>query len=238
MTLLRSFPHRWLDPIAPLERDPQHRYRLGNHVFQTSVTGVLSSQKGRYARKQIEATRGDWERRGVTVHRALELAATVPGWHPDDWPACWPWIDWIWPMLSHPLWGEAVLCASEMGLYSLDLNIAGTFDGAYLAPRAGGGWHRILFDLKTQGRPDAGCYDTRPQLGGYLTLAREHGITFDGAAAIWARPGRARVTTYGVDECTEAWEAALAAYRGTEAQVERARAAGVLCASGENPFAL
>jgi hypothetical protein len=236
--MLSSLPHRWLDPLPGLERDHQHRYRLGGHVFPVSVTGVLASSKSTYAMERIEATRADWEPRGNTCHRALELAATTPHWHPDDWPACWPWIDWIWPMLTHPLWGEAVLCASEMGLYSLDLNIAGTFDGAYLVPRAGGGWHRILFDLKTQGRADASCYDTRPQLGGYLTLAAEHGIRFDGAATLWARPGRARVTTYGVDECIEAWGAALASYRAVEAQVARARAAGVLCASGENPFAL
>ncbi len=237
MTLLRSAPHRWLDSVASLERDPQHRYRLGGHVFATSVTGVLSGSKGRYAKQQIEATRGDWERRGVTCHRALELAATEPGWHPDHWPECWRWMDWIWPMLTHPIWEEAILCASEMGLYSLSLDIAGTFDGAFLVPGPNG-WRRILFDLKTQGRPDASCYDTRPQLGGYLTLAAEHGLTFDGAATIWARPGRTKVTTHEVGECLEAWAVAMEAYRGIGAKVERARAAGVVCDSGEDPFAL
>lgn len=236
--MLLSLPHRWLDPLPGLERDPQHRYRLDDHVFPVSVTGVLASQKSPLAMERIEATRADWEPRGNTVHRALELAATIPGWHPDDWPACWRWIDWIWPLLSHPLWQDVKLCASEMGLYSLELDIAGTFDGAYLVPRAGGGWDRILFDLKTQARGDASAYDTRAQLGGYITLAAEHGIRFDGAATLWARPGRARVAVYEAAECKEAWDAALAAYRATEGRVARARAAGVLCEPGQDPFSL
>jgi hypothetical protein len=236
--MLESLPHRWLEPLEGLERDPSHRYRLGGHVFPVSVTGVLAAQKSAIALERIEATRADWEPRGVTTHRALELAATVPGWHPDDWPACWPWIDWIWPLLTHPLWQGVKLCASEMGLYSLELDVAGTFDGAYLVPKPGGGWDRILFDLKTQGRADSGAYCTRAQLGGYITLAAEHGIHFDGAATLWARPGRARVTVYGAAECREAWQAALASYRAVEGRVARARAAGVLCASGVDPFSL
>lgn len=174
--------------------------------------------------ERIEATRADWEPRGNTVHRALELAATVPDWHPDDWPECWPWIDWIWPLLTHPLWNDARLIASEMGLYSLDLNIAGTFDGAYMI-KTTRGWRRILFDLKTQARADAGAYDTRPQLGGYLRMALEHGVTFDGAATLWARPGKTALKTFAASECLDAWDAALGAYRG-------------LCQSGEKPLLL
>jgi len=235
--MLRSAPHRWLDPLDGLTRDPSHRYRLGAHVFPASVTGVLCIQKAPIAMQRIEATRADWEPRGVTVHRALELAATVPGWCPDDWPACWRWSEWIEPLLAHPLWREVWICASEMGLYSLDLNLAGTFDGAFLAPGPGGRWRRILFDLKTQGRHDASAYDTRPQLGGYLTLAAEHGITFDGAATIWSRPGRTQVASHGVDECLTAWNDALAAYRAVERRQERARAAG-FCDFAGDPFAL
>ena len=164
--------------------------------------------------ERIEATRHDWEPRGNTTHRALELAATTPDWHPDDWPTCWPFIEWVWPLLTHPLWHGARLIASEMGVYSLELDIAGTFDGAFLLPDGRGGWRRILFDLKTQGRADAGAYDTRPQLGGYLMLCAEHGITFDGAATLWARPGKTVLKTYGINECLDGWTGALAAYRG------------------------
>jgi hypothetical protein len=46
------------------------------------------------------------------------------------------------------------------------------------------------------------------------------------------------VTTHEVGECLEAWEAAMESYRGIGAKVERARAAGIVCDSGEDPFAL
>ena len=211
--MLRTLPHRWLDPLPGLERDETHRYRLGDHTFPVSVTGVLAASKSAQAMERIEATRHEWEARGNNTHRALELAATVPGWHPDDWPTCWPFIEWVWPLLTHPLWDQAHLVASEMGLYSLSQDIAGTFDGAYVVRSPSGQWRRILFDLKTQARRDAGTYDTRAQLGGYLSMALEHGITFDGAATLWARPGKTVLKTFGVDECLDAWAAALGAYR-------------------------
>jgi hypothetical protein len=123
--------------------------------------------------------------------------------------------------------------ASEMGLYSMELNVAGTFDGAF---RTSDG-RRILFDLKTQANEKAGAYDTKPQLGGYLTLAAEHGLTFDGAATLWARPGRTRVALHGASECVEAWKGALADYRALGARQERARSAG-LCDFAGDPFSL
>jgi hypothetical protein len=233
-----AMPHHWIPSVEGLTRDADHRYRLGDHVFAASVTGVLSPGKGAEAKRRIEATRNQWELRGNTVHRALELAATEDDWHPDHWPACWPFIDWVWPLLTHSIWEEARLCASEMGLYSMALDVAGTFDGAFLTPKPGGGWSRVLFDLKTQGSPTSSCYDTRPQLGGYLTLAAEHGLTFDGAATLWARPGRMQVRTYDVGECLEAWEAALVNYRQVQARQERARAAGVTVCASVDPFAL
>ncbi len=230
---LRSTSTDWIHPLLGLERDPSHRYRLGGHVFPVSVTGVLAHQKGKYAMERIEATRADWEPRGTTTHKALELAATAPGWHPDHWPPGWPWSDWIWPLLHHPLWSEVEVIASEMGVYSMELNVAGTFDGAF---RTSDG-RRILFDLKTQGNEKAGAYDTKPQLGGYLTLAAAHGLHFDGAATVWCRPGRTRVALHGASECLEAWKAALADYRGLEARQERARAAG-FCDFAGDPFSL
>lgn len=236
--MLRTFPDRWIPSLKGLERDHNHCYRLGEHTFAVSVTGVLATQKSAMAMERIEATRADWEPRGNTVHRALELAATEDGWHPDHWPACWPFIDWVWPLLTHSIWEEARLCASEMGLYSLSLDVAGTFDGAFLMPRPGGGWRRILFDLKTQGNADSSAYDTRPQLGGYLSLAAEHGITFDGAATLWARPGRTQVKVHEVDECLEAWGKALQAYREVQGKQERARAAGVHVSASVDPFGL
>ncbi|MEB3320141.1 MAG: hypothetical protein VKI63_04290 [Cyanobium sp.] len=236
--MLPTLPHHWIAPLEGLERDHQHRYRLGDHTFRTSITGVLASQKGAYARQRIEDTREQWEDRGNTCHRALELAATCPGWHPDDWPHCWRWIDWIEPLLAHELWSQGALIASEMGVYSLALDLAGTFDGAIAFPSPGGGWRQILFDLKSQGNAKASTYDTRPQLGGYITLAAEHGLHFDGAATIWARPGRCTVKLHERDECLTAWAAAWSSYQQLSAQVARAQAAGVRCDPRFDPFSL
>lgn len=237
--MLKRLPHRWLPSLDGLERDEHHRYRLGDHSFPVSVTGVLASQKSAYARKLIDATRDDWGPRGTITHRALELAATVDRWSPDHWPACWPYIDWVWPLLTHRLWDGVFLCASERGTYSLRHNVAGTYDGGFLAPRSTPGWNRILFDLKTQGSAKSSPYDVRPQLGGYLALEAERGITYDGACAIWARPGKTRVSpVYDVAECLEAWDKALTAYRAVEDRVARARAAGVACDPRFDPFSL
>jgi hypothetical protein len=231
--------HLWIPSVDGLTRDADHRYRLGSHQFPVSVTGVLQVTKSAYAMARIEETRETWEPRGNACHKALELAATSTDWHPDHWPGCWPWIDWCWPLLTHAIWDEARLCASEMGLYSLTLDIAGTFDGAFLMPRPGGGWRRILFDLKTQGGSGSSCYDTRPQLGGYLTLAAEHGIQFDGAVTLWARPGRCRLSrVFTVDECISEWRGALAAYDKAKANQVRALAAGVAVSGSIDPFAL
>ncbi len=213
--MLRRHPTDWLPRLPGLCRDAEHRYHLSpndpqlSHTFPVSVTGVLVAGKSTYAMKAIEATREQWEPRGNTVHRALELACTEPAFHPDHWGPCWRWIDWVWPLLTHPLWDGVEIIASEMGLYAIDGSVAGTFDGAYQLP----GGERILFDLKTQARADAGAYDTRAQLGGYLWMAAQHGITFDGAATFWARPGKTTPQCFGVDECLEGWAAAWGAYR-------------------------
>ena len=240
MVMLPTSPHRWLDPLPGLSRDAEHRYWLGTHRFPVSVTGVLATQKSAFAMERIQASKDIWEPRGNTCHRALELAATDTAFHPDYWPPAWPYIDWIEPLLSHPLWDGVQICASEMGLYSLPLDLAGTFDGAFLTRSSPAlPWRRILFDLKTQQRPDAGTYDTRPQLGGYLTMALDHGIAFDGAATLWCRPGRTRIAPYGVPECLDGWKAAWDSYQALQARRDRAAALGLaLSASAADPFSL
>ena len=237
--MLRTHPTLWLPPLEGITRDEHHRYRLGAHQFPVSVTGVLQATKSAYAMARIEETRADWEPRGNTCHKALELAASSPDWHPDHWPACWPWIDWIWPMLTHPLWDDALLIASERPLYSLTRNIAGTTDGALLVPKPGRGWWRYLFDLKSQGTAAASPYDTRAQLGGYLEMELEHGNAYDGAFTLWARPGRCRLSRVcTVEECLVEWRGALAAYGKVQANQERARAAGVIVSGSVDPFRL
>ena len=237
--MLRTLPHLWLDSLPGLSRDEAHRYHLGAHTFPVSVTGVLATQKSAIAMERIEATRADWAPRGNTCHLALELAATSPGFHPDHWPQGWPYSDWIHPLLHHPIWDSVFLCASEMGLYSTELNLAGTFDGAWLSKSSPAlPWRRTLFDLKSQGRADASAYDTRPQLGGYLTMARKHGIDFDDAATIWCRPGRTKIAPYGLSECLEGWQEAWEVYQAQSAFKARLEAAGVLIPAGADPFGL
>ena len=142
-------------------------------------------------------------------------------------------------MLTHPLWDDALLIASERPLYSLTRNIAGTTDGALLVPKPGRGWWRYLFDLKSQGTAAASPYDTRAQLGGYLEMELEHGNAYDGAFTLWARPGRCRLSRVcTVEECLVEWRGALAAYGKVQANQERARAAGVIVSGSVDPFRL
>jgi hypothetical protein len=208
-------PPDWIHPIPGLRRDANHRYWLRDHLFPISTTGVLAHGKSAYAMERIEATRNDWEARGTLTHRALELHITQPGWRPDhDRETFGPWFEWIAPLLAHPIWSQVTPIASEMQLCSLDLNLAGTFDGAFVTSDG----RRILFDLKTQKRSDAGAYCTRAQLGCYLTMAAEQGLHFDGAATIWARPGRTKLQALSTDECLEAWWLAWGAYEAAHRQ--------------------
>lgn len=217
-------PSRWLQPPQGIERDDEHRYWLGDFAFPISVTGILASAKTPIALDRIEATRCQWEPRGTIVHLALELAVTVPGWSIDLYPPCWDYLDWVEPLLNHAIWRDVQVIASEFPLYALDhhggLSIAGTFDLAWEVPGTTsplhGGPCRTLVDLKTQANAKAGAYDTRPQLGGYLTLAAHHGLIFDSAATLWARPGRCKLATHSVGECLDAWNQAVAHYRSAD----------------------
>lgn len=209
----------WLQPIPGLRlRHSDHTYWLGTHLFPISTTGVLASSKSAHAMERINATRHEWAPRGTTIHKALELhlwgqhhpngdmAAAAAALASDEFE---PYREWIDPLLAHPLWNDVQVIATEMALCSRILNIAGTFDGAFLVPTTG---QRTLFDLKTQKRSDAGPYCTKAQLGCYLTMAAEHGITFDRALTVWSRPGKVRLQPHGAQECIEAWEGAWEAY--------------------------
>lgn len=182
-----------------------HSYWLGEHRFAASVTEVLRASKGAAAIAAIEATRDQWAPRGVAVHAALEAHLKFDpwrGWHPDLHPPCWPYLEWVVPLITHPLWREVAPIASEQRVGCRELDIAGTFDGAWVDAKG----RRILFDLKTQGNPESGPYDTRAQLGGYLVLAERCGIPyFHAAATIWARPGKVRLQMHETADCICAW---------------------------------
>ena len=208
----------WLEPIPNLHlRHSDHTYWLGDHLFHKSTTGVLSFSKGRVALAQIEATRSEWAPRGTAIHKALEVGL-LGRFHPDGdrgaseallaAPEFDPYREWIDPLLSHHLWDAVQVCASEMALCDLDRNIAGTFDGAYETPTG----TRVLFDLKTQKRPDASPYCTKAQLGCYIGMAEASGLHFDRAVTIWSKPGRVMVQRHPRDECLDAWEKAWDAY--------------------------
>lgn len=191
-------------------RSSDHRYSLEGHTFAASITGVLSWSKSPAAMAAIKACQADWEDRGVTVHRSLELWANG---EPDDvlQPLqTGPYRDWIEPLLKHPIWDHITITGSERISWCLHRNIAGTFDLSYRHPQEG----HILADLKTRGRPDSGTYDVRPQLGGYLALEASQGRFYDGARAIWCRPGSTRLgELHSPRECLEAWAAAVATWR-------------------------
>jgi hypothetical protein len=213
----------WLQPIPNLRlRHSDHTYWLGTHLFPISTTGVLSAGKSDVAISRINATRPEWAPRGTAIHKALELhlwgnhhphgdqAAAAAAIASEEFE---PYREWIEPLLTHPLWDQVQVIATEMALCSRILNVAGTFDGAFLVPSTG---QRTLFDLKTQKRPDAGPYCTKAQLGCYIAMAAEHGITFDRALTVWSKPGKVRLQAHGAQECQKAWEAAWEAYSAAE----------------------
>ena len=187
-------------------RDQQHRYHLSGHRFRASITGVLRWQKSPATLAAIEASRHQWEARGVSVHRALEVFATGGSILEQRQLMTGPFGDWVRPLLNHPLWGQVTVTGSERLTWCLERDIAGTFDLSY---RTTDGRH-ILADLKTQAA-NRSPYDIRAQLGGYLALEAAHGRTYDGAQALWARPGQTTAgPIHSTAECLLAWAAAWA----------------------------
>jgi hypothetical protein len=183
---------------------------------------VLSAGKSEAAMHRINATRPEWAPRGTAIHKALELhlwgnhhpdgdqGAAAAAIASDEFELYREWID---PLLTHPLWNVVEVIATEMALCSRSINVAGTFDGAFLVPETG---KATLFDLKTQKRADAGPYCTKAQLGCYIAMAAEQGITFDRALTLWSKPGTVRMQAHGAQECLKAWEAAWEAYSAAE----------------------
>lgn len=202
---------------AVVRDDATHRYTCTatGRRYSISVTGVLSALKSTYALDRIEATRDQWQDRGTLIHRAMELhLSTSPfrSWHPDTAPWCWPWIDWIHPLLRHPIWDDVRPIAAEQIVACPILDVAGTFDGAIETINLG---KRILIDLKTLGSSTSSTYSTLAQLGGYLVLADRSGLApFHSAATIWARPNKPpRIQQHSTAACITAWWKAWEAYQ-------------------------
>ncbi len=216
----------WLQPL-PIERDDASwTYRLsdGSHWFPISITGVIARVcKNQEALGWIEAWREVWEPRGNTCHAALQHFALhnwqAPHqlWPPgldasrpvDPWgPSYGAYGAWIAPLLAEPLWGHIDVVASELMLYDLERNVAGTLD---LLLRFPDGSHGIadLKSLSAAGRK----YDTRAQLGAGMVMAEQHyGLSFSRALTIWASPGRCQVQTHTAAECRQRWDRLFSDY--------------------------
>jgi hypothetical protein len=225
-------PSCWLPPL-PIERDDSTwTYRLTDrhHWFPVSITGVISRVcKSAEALAWIEAWREVWEPRGNCCHAALQHFANARWAGP---PAHWPhssltqgadWSsppdphgpcygaygDWIEPLFAEPLWDHVEVLASEVMVFDLVDNVAGTMD---LIVRFADGSHGLA-DLKTLSEKGK-KYDTRAQLGaGILMAQRRYGLLFSRGLTIWAAPGRCQIQTHAANECVERWRQVFETYK-------------------------
>lgn len=216
----------WLPPL-PIERDDgSWTYRLTDreHWFPVSITGVI----GRVCRSDealewIEAWREVWEPRGNTCHAALQHFAHARWAGPRElWPVDADWSAppdphgpvygaygaWIEPLLAEPLWDHVAVIGSELMVFDLEQNVAGTMD---LIVRFPDGSHGMA-DLKSLSK----CgrkYDTRAQLGaGILMAQRRYGLAFSRGLTIWAAPGRCEIQAHPAEACLARWQAVFSAY--------------------------
>ncbi len=209
----------WLQPLAIERDDRTWTYRLTDrdHWFPVSITGVIARTcKSEDALAWIEAWREVWEPRGNTCHAALQHFALHSWGAPRQlWPAgldasepVQPWGPrygaygaWIAPLLAEPLWSHVRVVATELMLYDLERNVAGTLDLLLRFPDGSYG----IADLKSlseAGRP----YDTRPQLGAGILMAEQHyGLRISRGLTIWAAPGHCRIQTHPAGECRSRW---------------------------------
>lgn len=219
----------WLEPL-PIERDDSTwTYRLTDrqHFFPVSITGVIAKVcKSEQALAWIEAWREVWEPRGNTCHAALQHyahgrwrspAALRPAgveWSapPDPHgPIYGAYGDWIEPLLAEPLWDHVAVIGSELMVFDLGLNVAGTVD---LILRFADG-SCALADLKTLS-PAGKKYDTRAQLGAGIQMAQaRYGLSFSRGLTIWARPGGCQIQTHSASECVAQWQQVFKAYTQT-----------------------
>ena len=195
-----------LEPL-PIDFDEAaHRYtwRPTGEVMPFSVTTITSWDMSAEKKANIDATRSEWERRGVATHAALEAHLTGSPFKQDDLDE---FDQYIPPLLEHNFWDDFIPLATEHRLIDLKRGFAGSLDaiGFYKGKT-------ILLDLKTQkagGRP----YSTNRQLGGYVSMLCDNypKIWIDECRTVWARPGKTTVgkaqdPTRCCLEFQEAWD--------------------------------
>jgi hypothetical protein len=97
---------------------------------------------------------------------------------------------------------------SELMLFDLDRNVAGTIDLVLRLPDGS----CALADLKTLSAKGS-RYDTRPQLGAGIVMAEQHyGLEFSRGLTIWSKPGQCRIQSHTAQECRQSWTGTFAAY--------------------------
>ena len=211
----------WLQPL-PLTRDSETwTYSLNDgpqiHKFPISVTGVISAVTKTPAQMaQIMAKRQSWEARGNTTHLALQHLVnhrwnpastwkTPPDLTSDDYKH---FSTYIGPMIEHPIWDAITPIGSELMVYCLKRNVAGTLDLIFQFPDDTYG----IADLKTLG-PAGKPYDIKPQLGAGVHMAGDrYGLLFSRCLSLWARPGAFQVQTHDAQECLDSWWSVLDQY--------------------------
>ena len=211
----------WLQPLGLTRDSETWTYSLNDgqisHTFPISVTGVISAvTKTPHQIEQIMAKRHLWEDRGNTTHQALEhfinhrwnpatTWRTPPQSTSDEYKAFSTYIN---PMVEHPIWESITPIGSELMVYCLKRNVAGTLDLIFRFPDQTFG----IADLKTLG-PAGKPYDIKPQLGAGVHMAGDrYGLFFSRCLALWARPGGFQVQTHDAQECLDAWWDVLDAY--------------------------
>ncbi len=211
----------WL-PSLGLTRDQETwTYSLNDgqisHKFPISVTGVISAvTKTPEQLAQIMAKRHLWEARGNTTHQALEhfvnhrwnpatTWTTPPSLTSEEYSG---YSTYIQPLLAHPIWESITPIGSELMVYCLKRNVAGTLDLIFQFPDGTYG----IADLKTLG-PAGRPYDISPQLGAGVHMAGDrYGLLFSRCLSIWARPGGTQIQTHDAQECLDAWWSVLEQY--------------------------
>jgi hypothetical protein len=181
------------------------------------VTGVISAvTKTPEQMAQIMAKRHLWEDRGNTTHTALEHFISNR-WNPATTWTSPPnvtsdqysvYSSYIQPLLAHQIWESITPIGSELMVYCLKRNVAGTLDLIFKFPDGTFG----IADLKTLG-PAGKPYDIKPQLGAGVHMAGDrYGLFFSRCLSIWARPGGTHIQTHDAQECLDAWWDVLDAY--------------------------
>lgn len=201
----------WLTPL-PIAHDPEtwaySRTDTG-HLFPVSITQIIGAVTLTPTDlANIEAYRHIWEPRGNTGHHCLESWLKT-GIRPtaDDVGA---YGDWVYPLIDCPIWQHCEVIASELRVYDMRQNWAGTLD---VVVRWHKGGHGVL-DLKTKSKLTSSKQDVRPQLGaGTRAVIDHYRLCPERNLVLWSYPGETRPEGLEPQECLDAWDDLFERYK-------------------------